>query len=66
MAGMVAGHVYLWHAKDGWRWRAVARNGEIIAQNQRYFIKWNAKRAGKKIAKAFGFDMREIHPKEQR
>lgn len=32
-----------------WRFRIVAGNGEIVAQSQGYFSKWNVKRAVRKI-----------------
>lgn len=36
----------LFKGRDGkWRFRIVGGNGEIIAQSQAYFSKWNAKRA---------------------
>lgn len=31
-----------------WRWRAKARNGEIVATSQGYTRKWSAKRAARK------------------
>jgi uncharacterized protein YegP (UPF0339 family) len=31
-----------------WRFRARARNGEIITNSEGYLTKWNAKRAAKK------------------
>jgi hypothetical protein len=36
----------VYHARDGWRWRLTARNGNIIADGgQAYSARWRAKRA---------------------
>ena len=37
--------VHFWKARDGWRWRFIARNGRIIAEGgEAYTSKWNAER----------------------
>jgi len=41
----------IYEATDGWRWRLVAANGEIVAIGEAYASKWNAKRAVRKLAK---------------
>lgn len=50
------GRVEIYRAKDGWRWRAIAANGELVsAPGEAYSKKGNAKRAGDREARARGF-----------
>ena len=37
----------IYRASDGWRYRIVAGNGEVIAQSEAYTMKFSAKRAVK-------------------
>lgn len=41
--------VEIYRSHDGWRWRAIAGNGEIVAQGEAHPRKWNAKRAARRL-----------------
>lgn len=40
--------IEVYRGGDGWRWRAITRNGEIIATGESHSRKWNAKRAARR------------------
>lgn len=43
--------IRVYRARDGWRWRATARNGNIVADSgQRYSTREHAWRAAKSFA----------------
>jgi uncharacterized protein YegP (UPF0339 family) len=46
--------VQVFQGKDGWRVRLRSRNGEVLMTGESYKRKWNAMRAGGKLAKALG------------
>jgi len=47
--------IHIYKAKDGWRWRAVARNGRIVADGgEGYVSKGNTERAVKADIKSMG------------
>ena len=52
------GTVEVYRGSDGWRWRAIARNGEIVATGEAYSRKWSAKRAASKVFP--GWDLRTV------
>jgi len=40
----------IYHARDGWRWRLVAKNGRIVAESgEAYEMLSNAKRAAGRL-----------------
>ncbi len=40
----------IYQANDGWRWRLIAANGNIVADSgEAYSSKWNAKRAVRRL-----------------
>ena len=41
--------VEVYRAPDGYRWRAVAGNGEIVAQGEAHRRRWNARRAARAV-----------------
>lgn len=45
----MAGRVEIYRASDGWRWCAVAPNGEIVATGEAYSRRFSAKRAARKL-----------------
>jgi uncharacterized protein YegP (UPF0339 family) len=42
-------HIEVTKGKRRWYWRVVAENGQIILTSEKYYSKWNAKRAAKRL-----------------
>jgi uncharacterized protein YegP (UPF0339 family) len=45
----MAKHIEVYPSPDGWRFRAIAANGEIVANGEAYTRKWSAKRAARSL-----------------
>ena len=43
------GTIEVYRGSDGWRWRAIAPNGEIVANGEAYTRKGSAKRGVRKL-----------------
>jgi uncharacterized protein YegP (UPF0339 family) len=43
-----------------WFWRLVASNGQVLAVSQKYFSKYNAKRAATRLAEVNGYEVRVV------
>lgn len=42
-----------------WYWRILSSNGQVMGTSETYFSKGNAKRAGRKVAKALNLKLVE-------
>lgn len=49
--------IEVYRGRDGWRWRAVAANGVIIASGESHSRKWNAKRAARRAFPGWPLDV---------
>ena len=54
--------VELFKGQDGWRWRKVAANGEIVSGSEAYASKRNARRAAQAEAQREGLEVVEVEP----
>lgn len=43
------GFAEIYRSPDGWRWRVVGKNGEIVAQSEAYTRRWSATRTVRRL-----------------